>query len=667
MIKDDNLKKLLLSRKILSSDEVNAAVQKQRAEFEAGQTQRLLGDILVEEGLLSSDKLKELADNAPTLMLEERASQDLPEDVAKAAANPANDLGKYIKMGALGRGGMGVVVKSWDRNLRRYVALKFLETTSPEDLKRFQREAQLAASLRHPNIVQVHEMGSVRGRAYIAMDYVQGHSLEKYGGKIPPKKLFEIMSPICDALSTAHAREIIHRDVKPHNIMIDIPAAGQSQSKKLHPYIMDFGLAKVVNMDSSLSVSGVIMGTPHYMSPEQASGQINAVDPRSDLYSLGATMYWLLSGKAPLDGETPLQIVLRLQTDEPPPLRKIKPDVPADVDTIIMKCLAKDKSQRYQTAEDLKLDLDLFLADQPIKARAPSLSYLLKHKFRKHKAWVVAGAAFALVLLIVTGFFVTRLQNLRASRNPTVDASKRERSFELFTQARAKVDKARTELSPDARAARRDRLNAAIKELDEAVKLNPNEAGFYFYRAEARYLLWLGRKSIPDYEKALALDPKLGDALYRKIMVNVLQFQDGYDITLTLTQGRPRFILSPFSKTFDAAAIRSDLDRLRALGEHKAKVHCVEGALLFYEGKYEEAGAAFEEASKLESFAEPIALRGYVGLVMENGPISASIVEELDRAITLDPNMPLYYVLRAVAYLTMSPDWRRERGKEAQP
>jgi tetratricopeptide (TPR) repeat protein len=658
MIRDDNLRKVLLSRKVLTPEQVEAAVRKQKEEIQKGQTQRLLGDILVEAGLLSADRLREIVDQAPSLLLEERAAQDFPPDVARAAASPANDLGKYVKLGILGRGGMGVVVKAWDRQLRRHVALKFLETTSAEDLKRFQREAQLAASLRHPNIVQVHEMGSIRGRAFIAMDYVRGSSMEKLGGKLAPKRVLEIMSPICDALAAAHSREIVHRDIKPHNIMIDLAAGSDTRNGRFHPFIMDFGLAKVVSVDSSLSMSGVIMGTPHYMSPEQASGELGRVDHRTDIYSLGATMYWLLAGRPPIDGETPLQIVLRLQTEEPPPLRRENPRVPAEVETIVMKCLAKDRNQRYQSAAELKEDIDLYLADQPIKARPPSLTYLLKHKIRRHKAWVIAGSVFFVLLAAITAGFV---QRLRVAPQAAVESAKREQALALYNKARVQVDKSRTERSSLARVERRERLATAIADLDQAIRLDPDDANFYFYRAEAKYLLWHGKSSLADYDKALTLDPRLGEAIYRRIMVNVLQIHDGYDIAIGMTMGRPRLLLIPFSSSIDPAAIRSDAERLRVLGDQPAKVRCVEGVLLFHENKLEDATNAFADSERIESFADPIALKAFVRLQTENGGGYQAAIDDLNRAITLDPNMPLFYVLRAVAHANAPPEPRRPR------
>lgn len=654
MIRDEHLRKLLVDRKILTPEQVDDALSRQREEIEAGQTRRLLGDILVEAGLLAAEKLKEISDQAPDLVLQERAAQDLPPDVVRALATPSSDLGKYVKLGVLGRGGMGIVVKAWDRQLRRYVALKFLETTSPEDLKRFQREAQLAASLRHPHIVQVHEMGTIHGRPYIAMDYVQGTSLEKLGGKLPARRTVEIFSPICDAIAAAHARKIVHRDIKPHNIMIDLGSASDGRARRLHTFIMDFGLAKVVNVDSSLSISGVIMGTPHYMSPEQASGELGRVDHRTDIYSLGATMYWLLANRPPVNGETPLQVVLRLQTEEPLPLRKVNPRVPAEVETIVMKCLARNPDLRYQTAAELKEDLDRYLSDQPIKAQPPSLTFLLKHKLQRHKAWVVAGSLFFLILSAITAAFVHRLGQKPAQTT-------REQALSLYNNARGKIDRARTERSTLARAERRERLASAIAELDDAIRLDPNHAQFYFYRGEARYLLWQGRGCLADYEMALTLDPRLGDALYRKIMVNVLQIHDGYDITIAMIMGRPRLMLVPFSALADSTRIQSDVHRLRTLGNEPAKVRCVEGVLLFYEGRLEEAIRAFNEAEKIESFADPIALKAFVRLIVENGGGYYAALDDLNRAITLDPNMPLFHVLRAVAHANLPPEPRRLR------
>jgi serine/threonine protein kinase len=259
----------------------------------------------------------------------------------------------------LGRGGMGVVYKAKQKSLDRMVAVKLLlaeHFVDPVRLARFQAEARAAASLTHANIVQVYQIGECALGHYFTMEFVEGHSLETIlqRGKIPIAAALSVMTVVADAVHYAHTKGIVHRDLKPGNIMID---------RTRRPVVMDFGIAKFVGKSTSLTQQGVVVGTPAYMAPEQAGEGTDPVGPRSDVYALGAILYTALTGRLPFEEETPLRTILKVISPEmPPSVRSLRPRVPAHLDSICMKCLAKRAADRYPTAQALAEELRRFRA-----------------------------------------------------------------------------------------------------------------------------------------------------------------------------------------------------------------------------------------------------------------------------------------------------------------
>jgi hypothetical protein len=258
----------------------------------------------------------------------------------------------------LGRGGMGVVYKAWQKCLERPVALKLLlseHTRNSVLLSRFLAEARAAASLNHPNIVSVYQVGECYAGPYFVMDFIDGPTVEVFVGRtLPVPWIVSLLVPVAEAVQHAHEKGIIHRDLKPGNIML-------RQSKR--PVVMDFGLAKVMGKSASTTLPGAVIGTPAYMAPEQAGEEPHKIGPCSDVYSLGAILYTLLTGKVPFDEGTALQTILRVITPEPPPtVRSLRPEVPARLEHICMKCLEKDPKKRYPTAQALADRLKRFRA-----------------------------------------------------------------------------------------------------------------------------------------------------------------------------------------------------------------------------------------------------------------------------------------------------------------
>jgi serine/threonine protein kinase len=242
-------------------------------------------------------------------------------------------IGDYELLEEIARGGMGVVYKARQSSLKRTVAVKMIRSgqlAGEAEVKRFHTEAEAAAQLQHPGIVAIHEIGEHEGRHYFSMDFVEGKNLAQIanGKPVSPRSAAEWLKAIAEAVQYAHQRGVLHRDLKPQNIMVD--AAGR-------PRVTDFGLAKNLTGDSTLTNTGAVMGSPSYMSPEQARGRNDVVGPASDVYSLGAILYELLTGRPPFRGKTPLETLSEVVNDEPRPPRSWNPSAPLDLATICLK------------------------------------------------------------------------------------------------------------------------------------------------------------------------------------------------------------------------------------------------------------------------------------------------------------------------------------------
>ncbi len=305
-------------------------------------------------------------------------------------------LGDYELLEMIAHGGMGMVYKARQVSLDRVVALKVLlfgSHASSTAIHRFRAEAVAAASLHHPNIVAIHEVGFCEGQHFLAMDYVEGRPLSALlaGKPLPPRRAAGYLRTIAEAVHHAHEHGILHRDLKPSNVLID---------REDQPRITDFGLAKRLESDSDLTVSGQVLGSPNYMSPEQASGKRGALTRRSDIYSLGAMLYELLTGRPPFVGEGLAQIVPQVLNTEPLAPRTLNPSVPLDLQTVCLKCLEKQPEKRYPTALALAEDLGRFLESKPVLARPVGRLGKTCRWCRRQpvRAALAAGLLLALVL-----------------------------------------------------------------------------------------------------------------------------------------------------------------------------------------------------------------------------------------------------------------------------
>jgi serine/threonine protein kinase len=276
-------------------------------------------------------------------------------------------VGDYDILEILGQGGMGIVYKARDRRLDRVVALKVLRSTqgtaAPEQEARFQREARAVARLQHPHIVQIYNVGEHEGLLYLSLEYVEGGSLAdkvRREGLPQPRAAAEMVAKLARAVHHANEQGILHRDLKPSNILL---------TRDGQPKIADFGLARELASEEGLTHSGAIMGTPSYMSPEQAAGKVGEIGPAADIYSLGAILYQLLTGRPPFRGASIFETLSQLATEQVVPPHTRNPAVNPDLSAICLKCLEKDPQRRYPSANALAEDLERWLQGEPITAR----------------------------------------------------------------------------------------------------------------------------------------------------------------------------------------------------------------------------------------------------------------------------------------------------------
>ena len=309
-------------------------------------------------------------------------------------------LGDFEIVKPIGCGAMGIVYLANQKSLNRQVALKVLRYTvvGEQATKRFEREAELVATLRHANIVPIYTTGKQDGSHYLAMRLVAGPSLSQWSAEQDidrdPKQIARWGAQVAHALAHAHQRDVIHRDVKPSNLLIE----GD------HVWLSDFGLARRFD-DLRMSMTGAMLGTPNYMSPEQAAPARHPIDHRSDIYSLGATLFELLTRRCVYLADTPHAVLAQLIAEEPPRLREVLPDASRDLETILLKCLEKDPASRYQNAQQLAEDLEAFAEDRPIKARRPRLTERFtrwKRKNQKLVSTAMIAASAAVMLLAVS-------------------------------------------------------------------------------------------------------------------------------------------------------------------------------------------------------------------------------------------------------------------------
>jgi formylglycine-generating enzyme required for sulfatase activity/predicted Ser/Thr protein kinase len=353
--------------------------------------------------------------NAPTLTFREHGASS-PNVVVRY-------FGDYELIQEIARGGMGVVFKARQLSLNRIVAVKMILAgtfAGPDDVQRFRTEAEAAAQLDHPGIVPIYEVGQHEGQHYFSMGFVEGTSLSKKvaQGPLPAPEAAEIGRTVAEAVQYAHDKGVIHRDLKPGNILLD---------KDGKPRVTDFGLAKVMGSSSDLTGTGQVLGTPSYMPPEQAAGKVSAVGRLSDVYSLGAVLYCVLTGRPPFQAATRLETLIQVQNQEPVQPRQLNASIPLDLNTIVLKCLEKDPARRYEDDKNVADELQRFLNGEPIVAR-PIGVVERSWRWCKRKPLIPSIVATAVAISTIAGLVyrhaatVERQQSLEREVITAVDA-----------------------------------------------------------------------------------------------------------------------------------------------------------------------------------------------------------------------------------------------------
>ncbi len=362
---------------------------------------------------------------------------------AEPATRPLRRFGDYLLVEEIGRGGMGLVFKARQLGLDRLVALKILRSerlSSDEEVRRFQAEPKAAAKLDHPGIAPIYDVGSLDGTPYYSMGYVEGETLTERlkAGPLDPREAAVLMVKIAEAVQYAHEQEVLHRDLKPSNILLD---------KTGVPRVVDFGLAKSTITDD-LTATGQILGTPAYMSPEQAAADFGRVGPASDLYSLGATLYAMLTGRPPFQSAHVFDTLAQVRSRQPVEPRELNPLVPRDLETICLKCLEKARRRRYDSVRGFADDLQRYLDGQPIVARpVGQLERCARwvHRNPFIAAWSFATVGILVLATVCLSFLVMWLNDARQDSSHNAELAKtseRERTDQLWNsyldQARAR-------------------------------------------------------------------------------------------------------------------------------------------------------------------------------------------------------------------------------------
>jgi eukaryotic-like serine/threonine-protein kinase len=340
---------------------------------------------------MGSKREVETADTLPPEQADDEADKQETKDdkpARPADGPPVARWDRYELQELLGKGGMGSVYKARDRRLGRTVAIKFIQGANPNLTMRFLQEARAQARVDHPGVCRVYEADEVDGRAYIALQYIDGEPLHRAGARMSLDQKVAAVRDVAAAVHAAHKLGIVHRDLKPANVLVE-----RRDDGRWVPIVMDFGLAREATVDIGITESGVPLGTPAYMSPEQARGDLPAIDRRSDVYGLGATLYELLTGQIPFPTSSMVEALSRAIHDDPPPPRTHVPSLPVDLETITLKCLAKDPTQRYPSALALADDLGRYLDGEPILGRRVPWWQRLRRHARRHRALVTVGAA----------------------------------------------------------------------------------------------------------------------------------------------------------------------------------------------------------------------------------------------------------------------------------
>lgn len=636
------LGQLAILEGLLTVDQLQSCLDEER------RSGRKLEDILLERRLLTPDQLDEL--------LRHHTQAKAMEVLAEAPAESIRTVGKYALVKEIGRGGAGVVWKAWDTVLNRWAAIKE-PAAKGASLDRFIREAKAAARVRHPNLVSVFEVIQERDALYIVMDYVEGRTLDE--AKLELAAACEAMAQICDAVHAMHTHGVLHRDIKPQNIFVD--ASNRA-------VLGDFGLAKILG-DQPLTLEGTVMGTPEYMAPEQINGRISALGPESDVYALGATLYHVATGDTPFHGEGDVQsLFLKVTSIDPPSPRKANRNVSSDLESIILRAMAKDPRDRYATAADLGDDLRRYLTGRPLlPQRGNSASRIFRWLQRRSR-----GLIMALGVVIMATSLIAYQLHLRSLRFDYEEAA--DRGNELYRHALSLGNAP----APD-REAWSKMSSRALDAFESACRFGPDRPGAWLMRGRCLLLLDREAEAQECWAKALSLDPDYGPALFERAKHSFQSY---------LARRLPPFLPVDLSKAPMDPGTQSlresglaDLARARQARDlDPSEVRFLEGLLAIGEGKFSDAVASLKayaedkpsshaymmlataallggdikpaetavgRALDLQPRAHRFKLRGDIRFALGN--LDGALVD-YDRSIELDSKNPLTFFQRGLIH-----------------
>ena len=584
--------RLAVEKGLISHHDAEAAVSDIRNRITAQSPTRAAHSVveaLSDIGVLDPDTLHSLAEQLGMVK-----GSESPPDGADGDAfadpfdvPPVKNWDRYELVSFIGRGGMGDVWKARDPRLGRFVAIKFLRRDTPEIAHRFAREAQVQARIDHDNVCQVYEVGDVDGHAYIAMQYISGGSLKEISDLVTVREKVEIMVDVADALHAAHQAGLIHRDVKPANILVE-----RTDDEDWRPFVVDFGIARDVDSRGDVTQSGMVLGTPAFAAPEQVRGETRTLDRRTDVYSLGATLYWFLTDRPPYDGGYP-EVLAGITDREPQPPHRLNPDIPVDLETIVLKCLEKEPSRRYPTAREVSEDLRRFLSGEPITARPASLVYKITKKVRKHRGLASAAVAIALAFALVTGLSLRT--NLQARRQAAIAQRLLQQVSEIESLVRV------NSMMPlhDRREETiliRSRMGAIESEIERLGELSVGPGHYALGRAHL---------ALQDYSTALEHLDAAMEAGYRTPAVSyTLGLVLGHLYERRLQESRQlddEAVREAFLRDIESTYRDPALDHLRSSRASVTEVVAhAEALIAYYESRYDEAltkaRTAFEHA-----------------------------------------------------------------------
>jgi tetratricopeptide (TPR) repeat protein/tRNA A-37 threonylcarbamoyl transferase component Bud32 len=576
--------------------------------------------------------------------------------LARVPGPPA--FSRYELLGKVGEGATAVIYRARDRTLHRVLALKVLkESSGYTDLgrQRFRREAQATAGLSHPHLVTIYDVGEEEGRLYFAMELVEGRPLAELlkERKSSLPELLGIVEKAARGLGAAHKSGIVHRDVKPANILIG--PGGE-------PKVGDFGLAHLIDSTTELTRSGVPLGTPLYMAPEQVEGRTKDISPRTDVFALGAILYEIATGRPPYGGETVVEIYSKIVRDDPAAPRRLNPELPPDLETIILKALDREPSRRYATAEALADDLRKFLDGEPVDARPASTAYRLYRRIRKYP--VVYGLSVGILCLAaaLSLIWVSSGRRVKSEQDVAIRT--------LREKAKIALDAA-IDLR---RSGRNDLMQRYLLVLEsayrEAVARAPDVAEVEYVMGRMERMLMRDARALEYQNRALRKDPDFAPALYERIILQSKRYGGAWVGSKSPEEAeRQQPTLIPMREQ-----MLKDLGRLLQPREASligpAHVNAARGILAYYQSKPEEAREILEKVVQedplLEEGWETLGFAGRYEAFRASAEPAAAMYGKLDdhysRAISYDRGYAPNWSGRAFVRL-MRGELRSQKGE----